>query len=1020
VVAAFATAAGSAQSTARLVKDLNPDTQRSPLKIQPVVMAGGKAFFSASTLEHGAELWVSSGKLAGTGLVADLYPGYRASSPDAMMEMGGNLYFAADDGIHGRELWRSDGSPAGTFRLGDFFPGGGDSHPKPLAATSDRLWFTAGTDKGTALWCSDGTPAGTVELNPTAPGSFERQFAAPTVFTRWGDHFYFSSGSELWKSDGTVDGTVRLDDLRTMPNFGLNIPEMKLVGETLYLVVNTAGRRWLWRSNGEVGGAELVPREPGFESWEVFRGLLAVGDKLWFSGQTERGAEEVWRCGDGTLAGSERLPRTTLGNQNETFVALGGIVYYNASFPGKGSGLGRSDGTAAGTYLVNDKPPGNAASDPWNLTAAGDRLYFSAIDSKRGREIWSSDGTAKGTRLVHETAPGERSTQPESFTADGDALYFLGGQLSPGGDLWRTNGTKKGTVRLTFPEEKALTGLGQALYFSPPIVALGNKVFFNAQFSKFGIEPWTSDGTSKGTKPVGDTIKGGSAECHHMTRLGNRILYTSDPDSGASQLWASNGSKAGTVPLTSFLEADEGFPANFAVDGERMFFTSGQVENTLWVTDGTKKGTREIPVPGSTPLNLVDGTLRMAGPALFFANDRRPTRHELWRSDGTPDGTVMIRDAFPAASNGEPPRLDQFTALGSSICFFSKTSDSSRLWRSDGTADGTAEVPIDFDAGGYFRVLTAIPFGDRFLFLADAQNGGLKWWISDGTSAGTRVLKDLALGAAPHFQRGQVQEHAVVEGILYLVIDTQAHGQELWRTDGSESGTSMVRDLMPGPEGSAPAGFQTYGNRLYFAATDLAHGRELWSSDGTEEGNVLVTEVMPGDRSSSPTMLCIAGNRLFFAAENPLAGYELHVLNLPRDAGIAASPSTPSTGAFTMGVTIQAESVGPDDQDLLRHAFNLDPAGSGRPILEAGGGISGYPNFSFAPGVFQVEFLRRRDGRYTYTPKFSTSIAPRSFAPMIGRESVATLNDEWERVTVEQPIAPGTPRMFGVVEVIQN
>lgn len=64
-----------------------------------------------------------------------------------------------------------------------------------------------------------------------------------------------------------MEGTLRLDDLRTMPNFGLNIPEMKVVGDSLYLVVNTAGRRWLWRSNGEAGGAELVPREPGFESW---------------------------------------------------------------------------------------------------------------------------------------------------------------------------------------------------------------------------------------------------------------------------------------------------------------------------------------------------------------------------------------------------------------------------------------------------------------------------------------------------------------------------------------------------------------------------------------------------------------------------------------------------------------------------------------------------------------------------------------------------------------------------------
>jgi ELWxxDGT repeat protein len=421
------------------------------------------------------------------------------------------------------------------------------------------------------------------------------------------------------------------------------------------------------------------------------------------------------------------------------------------------------------------------------------------------------------------------------------------------------------------------------------------------------------------------------------------------------------------VPLTGFSEADQGFPDDFTVDGDRMFFSSGQVENTLWVTDGTRKGTREIPAAGSTPFNLVNGTLRMAGPTLFF----------------------------------------------------SKTSDSSRLWRSDGTAAGTVEVPVNFAPGGFFRVLTAIPFGDRFLFLANAQNGGLKWWISDGTTAGTRILKDLALGPAPDFQRGQVPEHAIIDGIMYLTIETQAHGQELWRTDGSEDGTVMVADLMPGQDDSIPNGFQVFGNRLYFAATDPVHGRELWSSDGTAEGTHLVADVMPGDRSSGPAMLCVAGNRLFFAAEDPVAGYELHVLNLNRDAGMAATVAARSGVASPVEAGQMTEAT-PTDETLLRLAFNLDPAGSGRPVLEAGRGTSGYPSSTRAPGAFRVEYLRRRDGRWIYTPRCSTSLEPGSFTPMSGPESSVIINAEWERVMVEQAIAPGPPMMFGVVEVSEK
>lgn len=1014
---------GTAQTTARLVIDLNTETQRSPLNVQRPVIAGGKAFFNATTREHGAELWVSSGKLQNTFRVADLYPGFRSSWPEAMMEMGGMLYFSADDGTHGRELWRSDGTAAGTFRIADFFPGGGSSNPKPLAATSDLLWFTAGTVKGTGLWCTDGTPEGTVELNPTAEGSFNRRFLAPTIFAQWRDTLFFSSGSELWRSDGTVEGTVLLDDLRTIPNVGIHIPEMKVVGNVLYLVVDTAGRRWLWRTDGDAGAAELVPREDGIESWESFRGIIAVGDKLWFKGQTERGAGDVWRCGDGTLAGSERLPASTLGNQNEIFVPLGEAVYYNASIPGVGAGLGRSDGTAAGTFIVNTRPPGNVAVNPQELTAAGKWLYFKADDPKRGREIWRSDGTAKGTRLVHETARGEGSTQPEAFTADGEALYFLGGQLSPGGDLWRTDGSKKGTVRLTFPEQKGLPGIAVSHSLPPPVIALGNKAFFYAEFSKFGLEPWTSDGTSKGTKPVGDTVKGGDADGEFTTRLGKRILYTVSPSFEVPQLWSSNGSKAGTVPLSNFADANPGYPSDFTVDGERMFFTSGQTENALWLTDGTKKGTREIPVPGDTPLNVVGGTLRMAGATLFFAHDRRPVRHELWRSDGTPEGTVMIRNAFPPAENGEMPRLNQFTALGNSICFFSKTNDSARLWRSDGSTEGTLEIPIDFAPGSYFRVLTAIPFGDRFLFLADAQTGGLKWWISDGTTGGTRILKDLSLGPAPHFQSGQVPEHAVIDGVLYWAIDTLDHGQELWRTDGSEQGTFMVADLLPGAEDSYPASFQVHEGRLYFAASDPVHGRELWSSDGTGAGTTLIADVMPGDRSSNPAMLCVAGKRLFFGAEDPVAGYELHVFELPANVGAATVASTAarsSKAAEASGETGQGTLIVEDGDALLRLAFNLDPAGTGRNLLEPGTGSSGYPVFSRGDGVFRVEYLRRRDGRFSYRPKWSATLEPGSFTPMTGTEGVIEIDEEWERVTVEQPIEQGITRMFGLVEVTEN
>ncbi|PAW73716.1 MAG: hypothetical protein B9S38_03860 [Verrucomicrobiia bacterium Tous-C4TDCM] len=1018
ILVVHAAPVGAVTPVARLVKDLDPGSEPFHLFVSRPTMAGGKAFFTANSQEHGAELWVSSGAASGTGKIADILPGFRTSSPEQMMAMDGNMFFSADDGIHGRELWVSDGTTAGTIMVADVFPGSESSTPVPLAAASGKLWFTAFTAQGPGLWCTDGTAANTVKLNPTPPSGPAPALLRPSHFSVLDGSFIFASDNWIWKSDGTSEGTEVIEEIPEYGDF-VQVYEMALIGDSVYYIVSSDFREWLWRTDGQAGGAVMIPKEPGLESWQVLRGLLPVGGKVSFFAESELGDPLEWYCGDGTLDGSVRFDNQTFKRFNDESCVVGDIVYFGIENTARGGELYRSDGTLKGTYLVKDIRRGKASAYPGNFQPAGKWLYFSADDGKKGREIWRTDGTSKGTRLVVETARGRDSTDPVLLTADGESLYFRDARLWPFGDLWRTDGSKKGTIRLTVPEQKGLSGLNQALTYSPPIAALENKVFFNARFSSFGIEPWTSDGTPGGTQAVGDTVKDGSADCQSMTRFGDRILYAGRSSAGSTQVWASNGSMAGTVELTNFTAVNErNFPGNFTVDGERMFFSSGRVDNALWVTDGTKRGTREIAPPGDTPFSILDGTLRMAGPTLFFAHNRRPDNHEFWRSDGTPEGTVMLRDAFPRDASAWKPQLADFTALGNSICFFSKLPNSSRLWRSDGTVDGTLEVPVDSAPGNFFQIATAVPFGDRFLLLAEAQNSGLKWWISDGTNLGTRVLTNLSLTPIG-FGSDLVPEHAVINGILYLGINTLAHGQELWRTDGSEEGTFMVADLFPGPVSSNPAGIQIHGNRLYFAATDPVRGRELWSSDGTAAGTGIVAEVMPGDRSSNPAMLCIADTQLFFGAENPVAGFELHVLDLP-DAGALTLAATRARTAGIAGGAGQGSSVVPDDETLLRLAFNLDPAASGRPVLDAGRGTSGYPSFSRNSRVFRVEFPRRRDGRFSYVPKWSITLEPDSFVAMTGPESILEINAEWERVTVEQVIAPGVTRMFGAVEVTEK
>jgi len=81
-----------------------------------------------------------------------------------------------------------------------------------------------------------------------------------------------------------------------------------------------------------------------------------------------------------------------------------------------------------------------------------------------------------------------------------------------------------------------------------------------------------------------------------------------------------------------------------------------------------------------------------------------------------------------------------------------------------------------------------------------------------------------------------------------------AHGEELWKTDGTLAGTALVKDINPGPNSSTPVGAIAVGNKLFFIANDGTHGVELWVSDGTALGTVMVKDINPtGD--SDPTYL---------------------------------------------------------------------------------------------------------------------------------------------------------------------
>jgi ELWxxDGT repeat protein len=421
-------------------------------------LVGSSLFVAAGDFTHGRELWVSDGG-GPLRLVADVARDEPSSDPADFAAFQGRLYATAGDDFR-RDVWRSDGTEAGTVPVtsGPSFESFQAHH---LTAAGSWLYFLEG-DSGIDLWRTDGTPGGALKL---ASGVFPNMLASyhgRAWFLRQGaeaDH------AELWSSDGSPASTVQVASL---PAGFLPQGTLAVEGDLLYFPLTLSSQRQLWRSDGTTAGTREAaafshdddgdPQVTRAGSHTFFLDLVfilvtdgtpagtrplvdderltaqelaALGGTLLFAGKKD-GSQGLWRS-DGTAAGTSVVQEFV---SLEQLTAADGRLFFVADDGIHGAELWTSDGTAAGTRLVRDVAPGLDASLPQSLTPLGQRLFFTAWDSAHGFEMWQTDGTEAGTRRVQDIAPGAASSTPASFTAVGDTLFFSADDGATGRELW--------------------------------------------------------------------------------------------------------------------------------------------------------------------------------------------------------------------------------------------------------------------------------------------------------------------------------------------------------------------------------------------------------------------------------------------------------------------------------------------------------------------------------------------------------------------------------------------------------
>ena len=192
------------------------------------------------------------------------------------------------------------------------------------------------------------------------------------------------------------------------------------------------------------------------------------------------------------------------------------------------------------------------------------------------------------------------------------------------------------------------------------------------------------------------------------------------------------------------INANKSLQVVVPVSSTKTFLYSA-LDSSIWVTDGTLAGT--VQISPDIKFDDNDWGLLLNG-KIVFNGSTAATGAEVYISDGTPGGTMLVSDINTGMGNSDP---SDFAILGGFLYFTAETPLTGReLWRTDGTPAGTALVKdiVPGAVGSFGDNSNTLFSNGTFLFFAANTTTGNELWESDGTSAGTILLKDINEGAA--------------------------------------------------------------------------------------------------------------------------------------------------------------------------------------------------------------------------------------------------------------------------------
>ncbi len=767
------------------------------------------------------------------------------------------LYFSADDGIHGIQLWRSDGTAAGTYIITNISPSLYSINE--IISTPNKIYFVAQSASidSAKLYTSDGTSTGTFlikNLSINGPGVNSSYY-----LTAIGNTVYFfirgSSAPQLWKTNGTVAGTVLLKDfifLGQQPNLAT-----KANGLFYFSIYTYNSGTELWRSNGTDTGTFMLKdiTPANFDDYEGPYQLTAFNNKLYFSDNDGTG-RKLWLT-DGTPEG------TVMANNNESvtlpdqylislvnipFTVVGSNFYAAAFSPATGMELFKYNVTQ-GFKIIKDITSGTGSGTIYELIPFNGGIAFEYEDTlDKTYRLYTSTGSAGNTTLIKSSA--NYQERDYNLTAADSILYFTSYSTDAGTELWKSN-NKANSAMLVKDIYAGATSSNPV-----DLTLLKGKLYFNAASKNSGTELWKTDGTGIKTNMVAEINNTSTASSStyfttalHMTNIlpgasiNNEVYFMAAKPETGFELYKSNGKESGTSLAKDLSKGESAsFPQNSIKKMGNIYFQALGGNSGIYKIDSSGKITQIVAAVNIQSFDIADNGL-----IFYITNNYLTNKYELCRSNGTETDKFFLTDKVYSNT------IKLVITAGNIAYFSAMDANGIELWKSDGTVAGTSMVKDINTGAGNSLPYSLYAFNDKIYFGAN-DGSGIALWKSNGTATGTTKLKDIR----PYNQIPYSDYFCAVKNKLYLNASTLQEGSVLCETDGTLKGTIILKNAQGNNINDAAFLTNVNDNLFFFDNYNV-----LYKSDGTKAGTTAIKSITETN-DYLLTERCVADGKFFF------------------------------------------------------------------------------------------------------------------------------------------------------------